>query len=400
MSSEPISAVEAFFKRHQDNPKLYRIIYGVAWFCLIYGFALFNVAGYHRATELSGYYAELGLFTLGVLFMFSGAMLLTIKKRKHDSGFRGPAHVIMFHLKIVWVPLFVALCFSWVPVLFLWTSDSYMELTVKATEPVKKDLKWLLGDLYPEDQEKNIDPETLEWTMVLAEKPGINHFRVIKTNSPKVTPTQRAFYSDQLNSQKFEAVWQENGEKVRRPLSIDWTKAEFFGYNENSDEYSYPICDLRAPLITELPNNQSDLKILINDQIADDHLINHRSFGFDKPSNLPDMIRIENNQLVVRTSYSGGSWPIFCLYNFPADNRLHMPEPVTSKTIGALNSSVYKLHFALLPGLHLTGSILNYQEHWFTRRSTYDEYFDRLNDFVGHSILNTTIYGRGRIEPY
>ena len=400
MSEQSIPPAEAFFRRHQDNPKLYRIIYGIAWFCLAYGFALFNVGGYHRATANGGYYAEMGLFALGVLFMFSGAMLLTIKHRKNDSDFRSPAHAIMFHIKIVAIPLVVALSFSWAPIRFLWIGDSYLELTVKATEQVRKDLKFLLGDLYPEDQEGNINPETLEWTMVLADMPGISHFRVIDTNSPKVSQIERNFYSDQLNVQKFSATWIENGKEVRQEIKVDWDQAEFFGYQQNEKKYSHPICDLKAPLKVEIPKTAKNTKVLINNKRPEDHLYDHKSFGFNNPSQLPDMMRIEDNHLVIRTSYTGGVWPIYCFYNFPEQDRQYSPEPITSATIASLNRSYHKLHFILFPGLHQSNAVLDYEEKMFTRLATYEEYFDRLNDFIGLDILNTGISGMGRITPY
>lgn len=391
VSTQSISAVEAFFKRHQDNPKLYRIIYGVAAFFWLYGFVLFNVAGYHRATALDGYYAELGLFVLGLLFMFSGAMIFTIRYRKDHSDFRSPAHSIVFHFKIAALPLIVGLALGWIPVALLWTNDSYMELTVKATEPVKKDLKWLLGDLYPGDQENNINPETLEWTMVLAKWPGRNYWNTIQDNSPWTLPEYIEDYqSKQLNVQKFEATWFKDGQEMRETLSVDWNKAELFGYNQTERKDSYPICDLRAPLITKLPKNRDSIRVIINNKLPENHLVNHTSFGFLQPSYLPDMMRIEGDDLVVRTNFAGGAWGIYCLYNFPKNNRQHLPEPMTSKTIGSLNHSDYKLHFVLFPGIHLNNAILSYKEHSYIRRSTSEEYFENIDAFVAHSILKTS----------
>lgn len=402
MSTEPILNPEAFFKRHQDNPKLYRIIYSFAAFFWVYGFILFNVAGYHRATELKGYYAEIGLFVLGMLFMFSGAILYTIKYRKNDSRFRSPAHAVTFHLGIAALPLLVALSFSWAPIAFLWREDSYMELTVKATEPVKKDLKWLLGDLYPEDQEKNIDPETLEWTMVLAEMPLLNHEYVLYINSSKATQRKFEWYkSTQFNKQELEAVWFDSGQEKRETLAIDWEKAEFFGYNEKENrKSSYPVCDLRAPLEKKLPEGLDNVKVLLNGQNPDERLVNHYALGFRQPSSLPSHMRIEGDELVVRTNYNGGAWTVYCFYNFPRNNRSYIPEPVTSGTMSSLNGSDFKLHFILFPGIHLTGSILAYKEHFFTRRTTYEEYFDKLDRFVALSVLNTTRSGIVSGESY
>ncbi|MCG8317830.1 MAG: hypothetical protein MI976_31865 [Pseudomonadales bacterium] len=389
MSEQSASSLEKYLQRHENKPNLYRVIYSLAGACLLAGFGIFNVAGYHRATAVGGYYAELGLFVLALLFLFSGAMILAIRKRLRDPDFRSPAHAIVFHFKIVAIPLILSVLFSLDFARFFWVGDSYMELTVKANEQVKKDLKWLLGDLYPEDQEENIDPDTLEWRMVLDEVPDPNYMRVIRTNSPKVTKIQFDFYSDQLNTQKIEVLGLENGREIRHQLQLDWGKAEFYGYNQSDSKHSYPICDLRVPLLSSLPERQSRYRVLINNSFPEDILFDHKGFGFGQAEQLPPMMRIEHSELVVRTNYPGSAWPVYCLYNYPRDQRDYIPEPMTSASLNGLNSSKFKLHFKLFPGLHQSGHIIDYEIHTFVRRSSYDEYFELLDMYVAYLISAT-----------
>ena len=387
MSKQAISFLEKFFQRHENNPNLYRIIYSLAGFCLLVGFLIFNVAGYHRATALGGHYAELGLFVLALLFLFSGAMILTIKKRLRDSDFRSPAHVIVFHFKIVAIPLGLAVLFSLDFARFFWIVDSYMELTVKANEQVKKDLKWLLGDLYPEDQEKNIDPETLEWRMVLDEVPGINYQHVIRDSSHKAdTRYIESYKNKQLNVQRYEAIWQDNGEKKTEHLNLEWSKAEFFGYNQSERKNSYPVCDVRVPINSKEFQTDQRYIVLINGEIPEEHLVDHKGFGFRQAGPLPALMRIDGNELVIRTNFIGSTWPVYCLLNFPKEDRNYTPEPMTSASLASLNSSFYRIHFALFPGLHLKSPIIDYQIHRFVRRSSYDEFFDSLDLYVVHRI--------------
>lgn len=394
-----------FFEKHKNTPLIFKTSYVLAWFFYVYGFACLNLTMYWDAKLLSGKYAGLGFFTYSLLCVFLGIVFTAMARTKKHIEEENRAWYLAFGVKCAIIPLFLVV-FATVDMYRLsFVKVWYFTATVTATEGVKEELKWLLADGYPQDQEVNINSDTLEWTFTARPGRASSAFSVLEGFGPYADSTLwgKDFKKYALEAQTYTALEHRNGESREITLDPDWNNPRFVGYTETKDPGSFAICDLQIPLRDTL-NSQATYEVLFNGakqtELDKSIFVDHGSPLHDFPINLPPMMRIENKRLVIRTNYVGTTWPKYCLINFPKDNPDYQPEPVTRRSLGALvqKRDKYKLFFALIP--ELRNRIHEFNAFAVTEDASFNKWMEKINERVAFDFLNTGISDVGYLAPY